>query len=123
MEGLGLARPRLSLLAPAQIEAVHAGSLRILRELGLRVDSERARLVFAKAGKDAHVEGDRVRLERDVVEWAIKASPRAVDVYGRRGNRAFRLGEDRTRFGVGVTNLWYQDEATDALSPFSRAHM
>ena len=117
------ARPRLTLLSDAHVDAVHEASLRLLSELGVRVDSPRARDVFAKANGDVRIEGDRVHLGREVVEWAIRVSPQTIDVYDRRGKVAFRLGDDRTRFGVGVTNLWYQDPATDALEPFSRAHM
>ena len=123
-------RPRLSLLGPGQIQAVHEGSLRILRELGLRVDSERARRVFggaegASGVPVARVDGDRVFFEREVVEWAIRVSPSRVDVHDRRGRLAFRLGEgqDGARFGVGVTNLWYQDPETDEIAPFGRRHM
>ena len=124
MESGGRARPRLNLLESEHIAAIHAGSLRILRELGLRVDSERARRVFARGGREVHIEDDRVTFERDVVEWAIRVSPSTVDVFDRRGAHAFRLGkDDRTRFGVGVTNLWYQDPETDGLSPFHREHM
>lgn len=119
------ARPRLSLLRPDQVEAVHEGALRLLRELGLRVDSERARNVFAKAGPGARIEGDRVTFERDVVEWAIRVSPPTIDVHDRRGRLAFRLGEgqEATRFGTGVTNLWYQDPQTDEIAPFHREHL
>ena len=85
MDDGALARPRLNLLTPAHVEAVHEGSLRILRELGLRVDSERARRVFGKAGRGVRIEGDRVTFERDVVEWAIRVSPATVDVFDRRG--------------------------------------
>jgi trimethylamine--corrinoid protein Co-methyltransferase len=46
-----------------------------------------------------------------------------VDIYDRRGSRAFRLGQDRARFGIGVTTLTYQDPETDLVVPFSRQHM
>jgi trimethylamine--corrinoid protein Co-methyltransferase len=122
---MSAARPRLRLLHSEQIEAVHEGSLRVLRELGLRVDSERARRVFAKAGPGTHIEGDRVTFEREVVEWAIRVSPPAIDVFDRRGRPAFRLGEgqEATRFGTGVTNLWHQDPETDEITPFHREHL
>jgi trimethylamine:corrinoid methyltransferase-like protein len=68
------ARPRLMLLSQGQVEEVHEVSLRFLLEHGVRVDSERARRVFAGASGDAHLEDDRVRLERGVVEWAICVS-------------------------------------------------
>jgi trimethylamine---corrinoid protein Co-methyltransferase len=57
------------------------------------------------------------------VEWAIQTAPGEIDVFGRRGDPAFRLGADRARFGVGVTNLYYQDPSTDEVVPFTRRHM
>jgi hypothetical protein len=58
-----------------------------------------------------------------LVEWAIRAAPPTVDIYNRLGDLVFRLGDDRARFGVGVTNLYYQDPATDLVTPFARQHM
>ena len=52
------------------------------------------------------------------MEWAIEFAPATIDVFDRGGQPAFRLGDGETRFGVGVTNLWYQDPATDELAPF-----
>jgi trimethylamine--corrinoid protein Co-methyltransferase len=49
-----------------------------------------------------------------------------VDIYNRLGQHAFRLGgspKTQTRFGVGVTNLYYQDPTTDRVEPFTRRHM
>jgi trimethylamine--corrinoid protein Co-methyltransferase len=115
------ARPRLTLLNPSQVEAVHEASLVILDRSGLRVDSERARRVYSEGG--TRLEGDRVYPSRELVEWAIESAPAAIDVYGRMGEKRFRLGEGDTRFGVGVTNLWYQEPSTDELTPFARSHM
>jgi trimethylamine--corrinoid protein Co-methyltransferase len=42
------------------------------------------------------------------------------------GNFRFQLGisdSPQTRFGIGVTNLYYQDPKTDAVTPFARRHM
>ncbi len=116
-----LARPRLTLLTPDQIEAVHEASLAILAESGLRVDSERARKVYSGGG--ARIEGDRVYFDRDLLGSAIDTAPATIDIFDREGQPAFRLGDGETRFGVGVTNLWYQDPATDELAPFARSHM
>jgi trimethylamine--corrinoid protein Co-methyltransferase len=115
------ARPKLTLLSETQIEAVHEASLVILEKSGLRVDSERARRVYASGG--ARIEGDRVHIHRELVDSAIESAPSTIDVFQRTGEMAFRLGDGTTRFGVGVTNLWYQDPRTDELTPFSRSHM
>jgi trimethylamine--corrinoid protein Co-methyltransferase len=116
-----VAKPVLSLLTAAQREAVHEASLTILARSGLRVDSERARAVCTRGG--AHVEGDRVYFDRDQVAAAIESAPGTIEIFDRRGGPAFRLGDGETRFGAGVTNLWFQDPLTDELSPFSRADM
>jgi len=116
-----IARPRLSLLTAAQRGAVHEASLEILARSGLRLDSERACEVCRKGG--ARIEGDRVYFHRDLVDAAIESAPATIEIFDRRGQPAFRLGDGVTRFGSGVTNLWFQDPITDELSPFSRADM
>jgi hypothetical protein len=47
----------------------------------------------------------------------------SVQIYNRLGERAFRLGQDRTRFGPGVTTLYYMEPATREVVPFAREHM
>lgn len=116
-----IARPRLNLLTASQREAIHEASLTILARSGLRLDSERARAVCAKGG--ARIDGDRVYFDRERVAAAIASAPGTIDIFDRRGQPAFRLGDGETRFGSGVTNLWLQDPMTDELSPFSRADM
>jgi trimethylamine--corrinoid protein Co-methyltransferase len=105
-----------------QIGHVHDRSLHILASVGVRVDSERARKAFAAAGAD--FDTDRVRLPAELVQWAIDAAPSGVDIHDRRGNFAFRIGDDApTRFGIGVTALNYQDPMTDDITQFTRKHM
>jgi trimethylamine--corrinoid protein Co-methyltransferase len=41
-------------------------------------------------------------------------------VYDRRGNHKMKLGEDRLRFGVGVTALFYQNPYDETLDIFRR---
>ncbi len=118
-----LARPRISLLSPEQIAVIHESSLRIVAHAGVRVDSERARKVFRQAGDGVRLIDNKVYLESEVVEWALRAAPSTLDIYDRRGERAFSLGDQIARFGVGVTNLYYQDPVTDQLAGFSRKHM
>jgi len=117
------AEPRLGVLTAEQQARVHAGSLEILSSVGVRIDSPRALKLFEAALGAAAMDGSRVTLSSDVVQWAIDAAPPTVDVYDRCGSHAFRLGDDRTRFGVGVTNLFYQDPETDEVLPFGREHM
>jgi trimethylamine--corrinoid protein Co-methyltransferase len=91
--------------------------------VGVRVDSGNARRLFSRE-TGLHAGDDRrVKLPPELIEWALKAAPGHVDVYDQHGNVAFRLGQGDTRFGIGVTTLYYQDAVTDAVVPFERAHM
>jgi trimethylamine--corrinoid protein Co-methyltransferase len=114
--------PRLTVLDEEHVQRIHQGSKRILAEVGVRVESEHARRVFSDAG--AEVDADRVCLPAELVQWAVDAAPSSVDIHDRRGDFAFRIGDDaETRFGIGVTALKYQDPMTDELHPFQRRHM
>ncbi len=115
------ARPVLTFLSDEQIDYIHSRSLEILRSVGVRVDSPRARNVLASGKGVRWVSEDRACLDAELIEWAIDAAPATIDIYDRTGKWAFCLGADRTRFGVGVTNLYFQDPLTDQVTPFTRA--
>jgi trimethylamine--corrinoid protein Co-methyltransferase len=115
-------RPVLRMLDPAAMECVHDYSLQILLSVGVRVDSERAVALLGQALGPAAVAGDQVRIPPDVVNWAIEAAPSSIEVYDRLGKLAFRLPGE-TRFGIGVTALYYQEPLTNGVTPFLRKHM
>jgi trimethylamine--corrinoid protein Co-methyltransferase len=118
-------RAKVRVLTDDQIEKIHHYSLEILTRVGVRVESPEARKVFAKAGSKAD-SGNVVRIPPDAVNWAIKAAPASVDMYNRNGDFAFQTGnpeKNTTRFGLGVTNLYYQDPQTDKIIPFNRRLM
>jgi trimethylamine--corrinoid protein Co-methyltransferase len=118
-------KPEIKVLTREQIETIHKYSLEILSTTGIRVDSLQARKLFAKA-LDVSDSDRIVRIPAQLVDRALKTAPSTVDIYDRRGNIRFQLGNckrPQTRFGIGVTNLYYQDPATDAVTAFTRKHM
>ncbi len=117
-----LVQPQMTVLTAGQIGDVHSFSLDILSRVGVRVDSPRALELF-KSSNGTLVVNDRVKISSDLVDWAIDSVPSTIDIFSRTGNLAFQAGEGKTRFGVGVTNLYYQDPQSDNLSPFTREHM
>jgi len=123
MTSVHTVQPRITVLTSEQVEQVHNYSLQILSSVGVRVDSDQAREIFARTVGPSWVEDDRVRIPRELVEWALQVAPSTVEIYDRQGQPAFRLGDDRTRFGIGVTTLYYQDPETDEVVPFARRHM
>jgi trimethylamine--corrinoid protein Co-methyltransferase len=134
--------PRLSLLQGADTtdsgwcEKVHAQSLRVLAEVGVRVDSDKALQIFAScpATRGAiHVDpATRIaKFSREVVDWALRVAPRTIEVYKRpvigrdeEGALAFRLGDGGAQFGAGVTTLGWQDpEEPRRITAFTRENM
>jgi trimethylamine--corrinoid protein Co-methyltransferase len=125
LDQLAGVHPRINVLTREQIEHIHVHSLEILSSVGVRVDSGQARKIFAKAGCKSNSD-NVVQIPADLVSWALKSAPSFVDVYNRLGHHAFRLEsshESPIRFGIGVTNLYYQDAVTDLVEPFTRRHM
>jgi trimethylamine---corrinoid protein Co-methyltransferase len=89
-------RPHLTLLSYEQIRQVHQYTLRILSETGVRVDSENVLELLRKTGQ-VQIEGRIVRFSGEIIEQAIQSTPPVIQVYDRRGEPVFRLGDDRLR--------------------------
>ena len=122
MDNSPFVKPSLTVLTAQQIEQVHTYSLNILSRVGIRVDSSEALALFTHSG-GAEINGDRVKISPELVEWALKSAPSSIDLFDRQGRPAFSAGDGKAHFGVGVTNLFYQDPQTDRLSGFTRQHM
>ena len=122
MKGNNIVKPSLTVLDSGKIKQVNEYSLQILATTGVRVDSADARQLFARAIGLKAVDGDRVRIPSKMIEWALQVAPSSVDVYDRNGSFVFSL-PDRARFGIGVTDLYFQDPQTDRVAPFNRQHM
>jgi trimethylamine--corrinoid protein Co-methyltransferase len=123
-------KPTLRVLTGDEIERVHQDSLKILSETGIRVKSARARILIVRAAGGREPErgaasGETVRIPPELVAWALTAAPSSVGIFTRHRRPAFTLAPGagvETRFGVGVTNLYYQDPATDEVVRFTREH-
>jgi trimethylamine--corrinoid protein Co-methyltransferase len=113
------------MLTEEQKQDIHQYTLRLLATTGVRVDSPSALELLRNTVGSSLVTDRTVRFPAELVEWAIRSAPSQIQIYDRRGNASFTLGgeEDRLRFGIGVTALYYQDPVTDAPELFRRRHM
>ena len=117
--------PHLTMLTEEQKQEIHRYTIRLLATTGVRVDSPSAVEMLRKKVGDSNVDGRTVRIPEELVKWAINVAPRQIQIYDRRGEPQFKIGgeEDRTRFGIGVTALYYQEVETDTPVLFQRKHM
>jgi trimethylamine--corrinoid protein Co-methyltransferase len=78
-----LTRPVLSVLSRDDIECIHGSSLRILRDIGVRIESPEVVSLLADAG--ASVDGEMVRIDEDIVSNALETVPKSVRISSRGG--------------------------------------
>ncbi len=118
-------KPTIKVMTQEQINKVHNDALKILEKTGIVVDDHGARSIFKKAlGKS--LKDHRVQIPKDLVQWAITTAPSEIQIYDRRSNPCFKLegdGSPDSVFGIGVTNLHYQDPFKKNIQPFHRHHM
>jgi trimethylamine--corrinoid protein Co-methyltransferase len=88
----------LPILDEEGVERIHQASLRVLEELGIELWSEEARDLFADAG--ATVDGEVVRVGRDVIEEALSTAPSSFTLTSRNPTKSIELGGNKLAFGL-----------------------
>ncbi len=88
----------LPILDPEGVERIHEASLRVLEELGIELWSESARQLFAEAG--ATIDGEVVRVGRDVIEHALQTAPSEFTLTSRNPDKQIVLGGNNVAFGL-----------------------
>jgi len=96
----------LGTLTEDQAERIHDESLRLLSSTGLRIQSKRARDVFASGG--ASVKGEIVRLPPELVEHSIDMCPKEVTLYACNGE-ANPLGPGKMCHSTACHRLYVLD--------------
>jgi trimethylamine--corrinoid protein Co-methyltransferase len=90
--------PPMRILSDDQVEAIHDASMRILEEMGIEVMSPRALDLFARAGADVDRATQTVRLDRGLLEEALKSAPSSVTLTPRNRVNSVEIGGDRINF-------------------------
>jgi trimethylamine--corrinoid protein Co-methyltransferase len=84
-----------------RVGRIHQTSLRVLEEIGVRVDLEEARDLFAAGGAAVGPEPGRVRISARLVERALHEVPDSVRLCGRLPHNDLLAEGSRTYFGTG----------------------
>jgi len=95
----------LTFLSDNEVERIHEASLRILKETGVRVSSEKVRKLLAENG--AELDGDIVKITKSMVEEAVKRAPREIT-----------LGAREPKCDLKIPAEEFPFMATSGFSPF-----
>ncbi|MGI6686034.1 MAG: trimethylamine methyltransferase family protein [Bacillota bacterium] len=100
----------LTLLSKQQLVDVHEASLQVLDEVGVVIHHKGALKMLKKAG--AAIDGDRVRLPRELIDWALAQAPSSITLYNRDKTPALHLEGFNNYFGTGSDCYYILDTNT-----------
>ena len=109
----------LRVLTDDECRRVHEATLSVLETTGVKVLNERGRQLLQSAG--AGIQGDLVRMPRQLIAQALLQSPKSIAVFDRCGKPAMDLGGWNCYFGAGGPAPQYRDERRRKFRPFRLA--
>lgn len=103
---------KITALTQAEIEEIHAATLRVLGEYGVLVDSVEARKVFKDNGCEVNEETKMVKIPEAVVNKALSTCPPEFTLYSRDGKHNVLFKSDgsltnNNTFGIGTKIIEY----------------
>lgn len=105
----GIYRP----LSIDNIVQIHETSMKVFKEIGIRVKNNEALELFAKAGAEVDRNTSVVKLDEELVMKLVDSAPSLVTLYGQRPEHTLHVGEDNVYAGTGGTALYVLDPGTN----------
>ncbi|TIS73741.1 MAG: methyltransferase, partial [Mesorhizobium sp.] len=90
--------PPMAVLSADQIESIHQASMHILESFGIEVMSPRALALFERAGAKVDHSSMNVRLDRGMVDEALKTTQASYTLTPRNPAHAVYLGGNTINF-------------------------
>lgn len=90
--------PPMQPLSADQVEAIHQASMHILENFGIELMSPRALALFERAGASVDHTSMTVRIDRGMVDEALKTTPAEYRLASRNPERTVHLGGDTINF-------------------------
>jgi len=102
---MGLDGGQYQPLSRDKIGRIHESALRVLEEVGVKVDLDEALEIFSGAGARIDAEDKRVRIPARIVEKYIGSAPSTVILYGREPQNNLILEKTKVYMGTGGAAL------------------
>ena len=87
---------RFEVLSQIEVERIHAASMKILAEVGIKVGYKTARDVYRNAGAIVDDASKSVKIPETLVEWAIDQAPSEFKLYGSDPEFQLQIGGDQS---------------------------
>lgn len=103
----GIKGGQVEMFTENQIVKIHNSALRILEEIGIKVDEEHALQLLDENNCEVNFDNRVVKFSRNTVKESIKKAPDSIKLCGRDSEQNFVLDPDRCFFtaGTGATSV------------------
>lgn len=108
-----MAATRFEVLSPSDLERIHAASMEVLAEVGIKVPYRRARDLFREAGARIDDAAEVVRIPENLVRWALEQAPTSFTLYGNDPEFRIPIGGEHITFAALGTPTHILDPETD----------
>ena len=92
--------PPTRVLGEEQVEAIHAASLRVLRDIGMKVLGADARALYARAGASVDDDAEMVRFDPAMIEAYMALAPPSYAIQARNPAKSLAFGGNVINFGL-----------------------
>jgi len=99
--------PHFNVLSEGQCQELYNAALECLDRIGVIVHNEEGRQLLENAG--AHVNGNLVRIPRNIIEQSLDQAPGSFELWDREGESSFQVAPHQIQFGPGPTCTNFND--------------
>lgn len=126
LDDIRYAHPKPFQLTEKELGAIHSATLEVLSQVGIKMESPRARGYFTAAG--AHVEGEIVKIPEHIVNDAIHSAPSVLHLAARDEKDDYVIEPGKTAFitfgeGIAVIDPYtkeYRRSTTEDLARITK---
>lgn len=108
---------KVKILNEKEVEKIHQDALKILEDVGLRVESEKILKIYHDFGAEVDFKTKVVKIPHKIVEEALELVPHQVVLYGRRPEHTLDLAGDNVYLGTGGAAIRVIDLETGEARP------
>jgi trimethylamine--corrinoid protein Co-methyltransferase len=96
------------------MEEIHSTALKILKHVGVKFHYKAALKIFENAGAVVNYQSENVRIDDDLVKYALDQTPSAFSMFDREMGKQYKWGDSELKLGTGgsVVNLLDSDGFT-----------
>lgn len=113
----GLTGGQYEPLSQDQLGRIHGSALRVLEEVGVKVELSDALEIFSEAGANVDLDNKRVKIPSRIVEKNVGLAPSRIILYGRKPENNIFLEKKRVYMGTGGAALRVIDPDSGEIRP------